>query len=382
MRGSIVRRGKSYSVVLDLGTDSSGKRRQKWHSGFRTKREAAAALAELVSSVNRGAYVPASRQTLAEYVEEWLAAIAPTVRPGTHFSYARNLHAHVVSHVGSTRLDAVDAGALNGLYALLLTDGRRDGKGGLSPRTVRYTHAILHRAFKDAVRWGRLVRNPTDAADPPRATSSASPDMVTWSTGELRAFLDGVRGDRLAAAYVLLATTGMRRGEALGLRWADLDHDHGQAAIRQTVIVVNHAPALGTPKTAKGRRTVRLDKATMAALREHRTQQAAERLQMGAGWTDHGLVFCRVDGGLLHPEQFSWAFGALVRRLGLPRIRLHDLRHGWATMALAAGVHPKVVQERLGHSTISVTLDAYSHVTAALHDDAAERVAGLVFGAR
>jgi len=384
MRGSIVKRGKSYSVVLDLGTDpTSGRRRQRWHSGYRTKRDASAALAELVSSVNRGAYVPTSRQTLTEFAEDWLAAIAPTVRPSTHYSYARNLRLHVLPYLGSTPLAGIDAGALNTLYAALLASGRKDHEaGGLSPRSVRYVHTIAHRAFKDAVRWGRLVRNPADAADPPRATSSGSPDMTTWTADQLRRFLDGVHDDRLSAAYVLLATTGMRRGEALGLRWADLDLDHGQAAIRQTVIAVNHVPTLGTPKTAKGRRTVRLDAATVAALREHRKRQAAERLQMGAGWTDHGLVFCRVDGGVLNPERFSRSFGDRVRQLGLPKIRLHDLRHGWATMALGAGVHPKVVQERLGHANIGITLDVYSHVTAGLHDDAAERVASLVFDNR
>ncbi|MDQ3104651.1 MAG: site-specific integrase [Actinomycetota bacterium] len=314
-------------------------------------------------------------------MEEWLATIAPTVRPSTHYSYARNLRLHVLPYLGSTPLAAVDGGVLNGLYASLLASGRKNHEGGgLSARSVSYVHTIAHRAFKDAVKWGRLVRNPANAADPPRATSSGSPDMVTWTAEQLRTFLDGVRGDRLSAAYLSLATTGMRRGEALGLRWADLDLDAGRAAIRQTVIAVNHHPVIGTPKTAKGRRTVRLDTATVAALREHRKQQAAERLQMGTGWADHDLVFCRVDGDLLHPERFSRSFGGRVRQLGLPRIRLHDLRHGWATMALGAGVHPKVVQERLGHANIGITLDVYSHVTAGLHDDAAEKVAGLVFG--
>jgi integrase len=382
MRGSIVKRGTSYSVVVELDRDpTTGKRRQKWHSGYRTKKEAAVAMAELVSSVNRGAYVPKSRQTVAEYVEEWLSAIAPTVRPSTHYSYARNVRLHVFPYLGSTPLPAVDAGALNGLYARLLADGRRDHQGGgLSARSVSYVHTIVHRALKDAVKWGRLVRNPADAADPPRGASLGSPDMVTWTAAQLATFLDGVRDDRLSAAYFLLATTGMRRGEALGLRWADVDLDDGRAAIQQTVIAVNHQPVIGTPKTARGRRTVRLDAATVAALREHRKRQAAERLQMGSGWTDHGLVFSRVDGTLLHPERFSRSFGDRVRQLGLPRIRLHDLRHGWATMALGAGVHPEVVQERLGHANIGITLDVYSHVTAGLHDDAAEKVAGLVFG--
>jgi len=384
MRGSIVRRGRSYALVLDLDRDpSTGRRRQKWHSGYRTKREAAAALAELVTSVNRGVYVPTSRQTVAEYVDEWLAAIAPTVRPSTHYSYTRNLRLHLLPYLGTTPLTAVDAGALNALYARLLVEGRRNqAGGGLSARSVSYVHSIAHRAFKDAVKWGRLVRNPADAADPPRATASGSPDMVTWTAAELHRFLDGVRDDRLHAAYFLLATTGMRRGEALGLRWTDVDLDAGRAAVRQTVIAVNHQPMMGTPKTAKGRRNVSLDARTVTALRDHRVRQAAERLQMGSGWTDHGLVFCRVDGAMLHPERFSRSFGDRVRQLGLPPIRLHDLRHGWATMALAGKVNARVVQERLGHANVGITLNVYSHVTDSMQDDAAETVADIVFSDR
>jgi len=331
--------------------------------------------------VNKGAYVAKSRQTLAEFTVDWLAAIQPTLRPATHYSYARNLRLHVLPYLGSTPLAGIDAGALNGLYAALLAGGRQDSKGGgLAPRSVRYVHTIAHRLFKDAVRWGRLTRNPADAADPPRSTSPGSPNMVTWTAQELARFLASARPDRHWAAYLLLATTGMRRGEALGLRWADLDLTASRAAIRQTVITVNHEVRFGTPKTARGRRTITLDAVTVAALREHRKAQAAERLLIGAGWADHGLVFTKVDGTPLHPERFSLSFTERARQLGLPKIRLHDLRHGWATMALAAGVHPKVVQERLGHASISITLDTYSHVSPALHGEAAETVAALVFG--
>ncbi len=210
MTGSVVRRGKSWSVVVDTGNDPlTGRRRQRWHGGHRTKRDAEVALAEIVGWVNKGAYVPKSRQTLAEFAADWLAAIEPTLRPATHYSYARNLRLHVLPYLGSTPLAGIDAGALNGLYAALLADGRKDSEGGgLAPRSVRYVHTIAHRLFKDAVRWGRLVRNPPDAADPPRGTSSGSPDMVTWSAEELARFLDGARStDRYWAAYLLLATT-------------------------------------------------------------------------------------------------------------------------------------------------------------------------------
>ena len=356
----------------------TNKRRQKWHSGYRTKREAERALSEIVTSLHAGGYVEPTKQTLAPFITEWLAAIQPTVRPATHYSYDRNLRLHVLARLGSVQLRRIDAGMLKTLYAALLADGRKDhAGGGLSPRSVRYIHTIVHRALKDAVRWGRLPRNPADAGDPPKAAAASRPESITWIADQLRNFLEGIRGSRHWTAYLLLATTGLRRGEALGLRWSDLDLDGARASIRQTVIAVKHSAMLGTPKTAKGRRTVTLDSGTVAALREHRKRQAAERLLMGAGWTDTDLVFCHVDGTMLHPERFTRGFSDAVRRLGLPPIRLHDLRHGWATLALQAGMHPKIVQERLGHANIGITLDTYSHVVAALHENAAEQVAAL-----
>lgn len=382
MKGSIVKRGNGYSFVVELDRDPiTGKRRQKWHSGYPTKKAAQAALAETVNAVNKGLYVEKTRQTVSEFAAEWLAAIEPTVRPATHYSYSRNLRLHVLPYLGSAPLASVDAGTLNGLYARLLAEGRRNQLGGgLSGRSVGYVHTIVHRLFKDAVRWGRLARNPAASADPPKASATARQELPIWSPLELRAFLSSIATDRLAALYLLLATTGMRRGEALGLRWADVDLDAGRAAIRQTVIVVNHQIQLGQPKTAKGTRKIELDPATVTALREHRKRQAAERLLVGRGWADQGLVFCQPTGAPMHPERVSEAFTRRTRSAGLPIIRLHDLRHTWATLALGAGVHPKVVQERLGHSTISVTLDIYSHATSALHSDAANKVAGLIFG--
>ena len=382
MRGSTVKRGNGYSVVIELDKDPvTGKRRQKWHSGYRTKRDAERALTEIVASLHTGSYIEPTKQTVTDFTKEWLVAIEPTIRPSTHFSYDRNLRLHVLPRLGSVQLRKVDAGMLNGLYAALLADGKQsNGGGGLSPRSVRYVHTIVHRAFRDAVRWGRIARNPADAADPPRAAATARPTMTTWTADQLRAFLEHAAEHRLHAAFVVLATTGMRRGECLGLRWSDLDLTSGRVSIVQTVIAVNHQVRIGSPKTARGRRTVELDPGTVAGLRRHRQRQLAERLLIGAGFTDHGLVFCRPDGGPLHPERFSRTFSRESAHAGLPAIRLHDLRHTWATVALAAGEHPKIVQERLGHANVSITLDIYSHVTEGLHADAAARVAGIIFG--
>jgi integrase len=383
MRGAIVKREGGYAVVVDL-EPVDGKRRQKWISGYRTRKDAERALAEIVAARNVGAYVEPTKQTMVQFAAEWLGAIAPTVRPSTHASYSRNLRVHLIPRLGSVPLRKLDAGQLNGLYAQLLADGKRTvaygGGSGLSPRTVRYVHTIVHRMLRDAVRWGRVQRNVADSADPPRATASSRPGMRTWSAEQVRAFLDHARDHRLHAAWMLLATTGMRRAECLGLRWSDLDLDAGRAHVSQTVIMVKDEVRVGSPKTARSRRSVALDPATIAVLREHRRRMAAERLQMGAGFTDNGLVFCRPDGGPLHVERFSRTFVREVAKAGLPRITVHGLRHTWATLALRAGVHPKVVQERLGHSAIGVTLDVYSHVTEGLHGGAANLVAGLIAG--
>jgi integrase len=383
-RGSIVRRGSTWSVKLELERDPvTGKRRQKWHSGYRTRREAERARVELLAKLDVGAYVEPSRATFGEFLLEWLGTIEPTVRPSTLYSYRRNVTLHVVPRVGSTKLTRIDAGVLNGLYAVLLADGRHDGAGGLSPRTVRYVHTIVHRALKDAVRWGRLARNPADAADPPRAREADKVAPNTWSARELRRFLElsHAADDRYYPAWVTLATTGARRGEVLGLRWRDVDLEVGRLSIVQTVTAIRHEVNFSTPKTARGRRAVSLDTGTVAALREWRARQAMERLALGPGYCDHDLVFAKVTGEPLHPERFSREFDRRVERWSLPKMTLHGLRHTWATLALEAGVHPRVVQERLGHSAIAVTLQTYSHVTPTLHADAAELIAGRVFGA-
>jgi integrase len=442
MRGSVVRKGDRYYVKIELDADpATGRRRQKWHSGYRTKREAERARVDLLSKFDRGEYVEPSQQSFAEFLEEWLRAIEPTVRPSTFDSYSRNVRNHVVAHIGSVRLTKVDPGTLNGLYAHLLASGRRKpsrtGRGyssdvveraralraegltlastaerlrdevvdagritkdtlaslmrrhangdasdagtQLDGRTVNYVHTIIHRALKDGVRWGRLARNPADAADAPRG-GQKSDGVHSWDAATLRQFLtaSAASSDRLHPLWVLLATTGMRRGEALGLRWSDIDLDAGRLRVVQTIIQVRSKVTVGEPKTARGRRPIALDAGTVAVLREHRTRALEERMLVGPAFDDRGLVFHHPDGSCLKPDAVSAAFVRRVRAAGLPRLTLKGLRHTWATLALERGIHPRVVQERLGHSTIAITLGIYSHVAPTLHDEAAQLVADLV----
>lgn len=379
MRGHIRRRGNKWAVVVDVGRDENGRRRQRWHSGYDTRRDAQKALTEILGRLEGGTYIEPTKETLGQYLTEWLEGQRGQVRESTWVSYRLNVECHVLPALGTVPLQSLTAAALNGFYASLLETGRKDG-AGLSPRTTRYIHTILRKSLKDAVRWSRVTRNVADLADPPSPRATAPRVMRTWTATELKGFLAHASDERLYALYFLAGYTGMRRGEVLGLRWRDLDLDGGRASITQTLIAVAYRVSFSTPKTARGRRSVALDAETVRVLREHRRRQLEERLALGGYAEDFDLVFAGLEGEPLHPDQVSKRFDKLVRAAGLPRIRFHDLRHTHATLALQAGIHPKVISERLGHATVSITLDTYSHAVPALEEEAAEKVAAVVFG--
>jgi len=380
MRGTVIKRGATWSVVVDSGRDANGKRKRRWHSGFATKKEAERARTEILSRIDKGTYVEPSRQTLGAFLEgEWLPAIRTRIRPTTWDSYSRNIRLHLKPHLGNESLQSLTPARLNRFYADLLREGRIDGEGGLSAKTVRYVHSILRKALADAVRWNTIPRNVADLADPPKLTGQHR-EMRTWTAIELRAFLKHIKHERMYTAFLLAATTGLRRGEVLGLRWEDVDLKASRVAVRQSLVLVAYEPTFSEPKTNRSRRSVALDRRTVTVLRSWRKQQLEERMLLGEAYEESGLVFTREDGHFVHPDRFSQLFDKLAASSGLPRIRLHDLRHTHASLAFAAGVHPKVVSERLGHSTVAFTLDVYSHAVPAMQEDAAERVAKHVFG--
>lgn len=372
----------TWYFIVDIA-DEDGRRQQTRRRGFATQRAAQAALNKLLQDLANRTYVSPSRQTLLRFLtDDWLPAIETTIRPSTFDSYRRNIRIHVGSHpIGAVPLQRVDAAKLNRLYADLLAG--RSGSRPLAARTVRYVHVILHRAFRDAMRWDRIVRNPCTSADPPKPGKAHRSTMRTWSADEIAAFLSATADDRLSTAWWLLATTGMRRGEVLGLTWTAIDLDAAIFSVRRTLVTTQARRAgdpgmvWSEPKTDKGWRTVALDPDTIAALRAHRARQLEERLAAGPEY-DQGLVIATVFGKPVHPKTLSWYFSRTVKRTGLPMIRLHDLRHSHATLALKAGIHPRGVQERLGHANVGITLDTYSHVTMPMQAEAANLVANLI----
>lgn len=375
--------------VVDLTPGRGGQRRQARRRGFPTKKAAQEAIDRLRVSVREGTHVAHDRITVGEYLEQWSETLAVAGRkPSTVASYRRNLRVHVHPRIGGIRLQALTPIHLDAMYADLLAGGNRRTEGStLSARTVRYVHTIVRKALSDATRKGLLVRNPSDAAAPPSAKSAKAPEMSFWSPVELHRFLCSIEGDDMLPMLRLVAMSGLRRGEACGLRWADVDLDTGRVQVRQQLVVVaagdgRHEIVMQeTPKSDAGRRHVDLDPATVAMLRSHRARQAQLRLAMGAGWTDSGLVFTRITGDQLHPEKVSARFDTLVRRFDAPRIRFHDLRHTHCAHLISADVNVKAISRRLGHASVSFTLDRYGHLMPEADGEAAVAVAALVDGA-
>lgn len=382
----------TYWFVVDLPAGNDGKRRQAKRRGFPTRKKAQEELDRLRNQIATNTYVAPKRQTLGEYlIADWLPAVRRELASSTWESYERNIRVHIVPRIGGVQLQQVDGPLLDRFYAGLLESGRKLGKqtAGLKPRTVRYISTIISAAFEYAVRQQRIVFNPAKRATPPSAGAAKAPEMRTWTGKQVGRFLALCEDDRYYWPFAFLALSGCRRGEALGLRWSDVDLDRAVASIRQTNIPLTKATGKGRegrilPRTKTDRaRVIELDAATVAMLRRWRARQNEERLQLGAGYADHDLIFCRPDGLPYHPEAFSKTFDRRLRQPAfaeLPTIRLHDLRHTWATLALAAGVDVAIVSQQLGHTSRTTTWQTYQHVVPGMQRDAAEKVAALIFG--
>ena len=386
MRGYVVKKGKQYYAVIYEGVDpTTGKERRQWHPGGPVKRDAERLVNELVKRKDDGTYRGPDRLTVAEYLpQRWLPAQVSQLSPATFDSYRRNIELHVIPRIGGVPLQKLAAEDLDGLYASLSTaGGRRDGKkGGLSPKSVRIIHAVLHKALSDARRKGTLARNVAEVADAPKLRSAVKrQEIKVWTPEELRRFLELAADNRNHAAWFVTSHTGMRRGEVLGLRWSDVDLDRRRLAVRQAVILVAYKLMISDVKTDTGRRSIDLDERTIAVLKAWRKRQCAERELIGpAAYQDKDLVFPRPDGTPTNPDAFSQSFDRLVARSPLSRIRLHDLRHTHASILLKAGVPVKVVSERLGHANPAFTITVYQHIIPGMQADAATVFSNLVAG--
>jgi integrase len=368
MKGYVARKGDRYYAVIYEGLDPlTGRERRRWHPAGICETQARLLAAELAAA--RASDRPQrSSLTVAVYLtQRWLPIKKLSLRTSTWDGYRRNVELHVVPTIGRVPMRHLRVDHLERLYAHLRDGGRADKAGGLDDKSILEIHTVLRRAFDDAVRRGLILSNPAAIAHAPKRRPLASGASRAWNAQQLRAFLDITVGHRFQAVLWVAANTGMRRGELLGLRCGDVDLDAARLSVNRSLVSVGYALHESRGKTRTARRCIDLDARTVDMLRA----ACASR-------DDDAYVFARDDGSPYHPQLLSDGFKKLVHRSGLPRIRLHDLRHTHATLLLKAGVPIKVVSERLGHSTPGFTMATYQHVLPGMQAEAAKTFAELL----
>lgn len=368
--GSITRRKSGGWCAQYVVYTSEGRKRRTLYG--KTRAEVAAKLSKALADREGGLTFDAGNLTVGEYLARWLSdSVRGTVRISTFERHEQIIRTHLAPAFGRAKLKALTPAHVRSLH-------REKLDAGLAPATVRKIHSTLHKALSQAVADGLIPRNAADV----KAPRPAPEEMRPLSEAEARTFLDTAReaGDRFEPLYVLAITTGLRRGELLGLRWDDSDLDRGTLRVGRALVREGSRHVVGETKTKRGRRRVNLTPRTVVALKAHRKRQLEHRVKLAGLYQDHGLIFPSENGTPLNPENLvKRSFKPLLERAGLPEIRFHDLRHTCATLLLGRGVHPKMVQELLGHATIAMTLDTYSHYLPSMGNQASGAM-GDAFG--
>jgi integrase len=336
----------------------------------KTRQAVAEKLTKAMADRDGGIIFDAGKIRVGEYLDRWLSdSVRGTVRASTFERHEGIIRTHLKPTLGGIKLKSLTPVHVRGLH-------REKLDAGLAPATVRKIHSTLHKALSQAVHDGLIPRNAADV----KAPRPAPEEMRPLSEAEARAFLNAAHGDRFEAIYVLAITTGLRRGELLGLRWEDVDLERGTLRMGRALVREGGRHTVGETKTRRGRRQVNLTPRTVNALKAHRKRQLEERMRLSDLYEDRGLIFATNVGTPVNPENLvKRSFKPLLKKVSLPEIRFHDLRHTCATLLLGRGVHPKIVQELLGHATIAMTLDTYSHYLPSMGDQASGAM-GDAFG--
>jgi len=371
MKGSIRERSPGrWAIILDIPDPQTGKRRRKWHSFEGNKREAQIESAKLIAAVQTGNYLEPNKITLATFLARWLNHMKSQVTPKSHERYSGIVNQNLSPALGAVHLTKLKPAQISAAYSAALASGRRDGTGGLAPRTVGHMHRVLKQALGQAIRWELLTRNPADAVDPPKIEWKP---MQTYDVAQTVEVIEAVRGTPILMPTLLAVLCGLRRGEICALRWRNVDLAAGQLSVVESLEQTKAGLRFKSPKSGKGR-TVALASIVVDELRAYRVKRAQEILRLGVGLSDDDLVIAHADGSIVQPIYISQLWARTIRTTKLAHLRFHDLRHAHATHLLANGVHPKVASERLGHSKVGITLDLYSHVIPGMQEDAAAMV--------
>jgi integrase len=361
----------TYRIAVYLGTDSNGKRKYYYETiHVKNKKQAQEYLTQKLNDLDKGAFIEPANLTVSEYLDKWAeTALKPRVRPKTFDSYMLLIDLYIKPNIGAYKLAKLTPLAIQQMYSTMLGNG-------LAPRTIRYTHAVLKSALKQAIKWQMLRSNPADNVDLPKQTRQ---EMNVLTPEQAKCFLEACVYNRWGILFELLLVSGMRPGEALGLKWEDVDWKNNRIHVKRALSRTKEGWRLEEPKTPQSRRTILLPEEVMQDLKEHRRAQAEEKLA-SSSYTDYGLVFACNNGEPLEERNIvNRFFKPLLKEAGLPDIRLYDLRHTCATLLLAAGENPKVVSERLGHAKITQTLGTYSHVLPTMQEEATRKLGEMLF---
>jgi integrase len=380
MRGHVKKRHNRWCFVIWVPDPKTGQKKQKWFSSWKTKKEAEREMAKKIAEIEQGAYVEPSRMPLKDYLIKWLDDYARiNCAPRTYEGYERIIHQHIIPDLGKITLDKLKPMHIQNYYTKKLTEGRKDGKGGLSHRSVLHHHRVLHEALDHAVKWQVISINPAKACTPPKPQKK---QFNVLTREEIHILLQAAKGKYFYEAVLLAINTGLRRGEIYGLRWTDIDFNNKTISIRQTLQRLKGKGLVfrETTKTDGSRRSIAVTDATLDILKKIKARQARQKLKFGPLYQDHNLVFANEDGTPVNIDYVSREFGRLVKRLDIPYVRFHDLRHTHATLLIEQGIHPKIVSERLGHSSISITMDIYSHVMPNMQKEAVQKLDNFLYG--
>lgn len=376
MAGQIIKRGDdTWLVRIFTGRDAQGNRRYLNKTIKGKKKDAENYLSKTLTEISSGTFVEASPITVESYLQKWLTTAArPRLRDNTYREYSGLIDRYIKPVLGEKRLSDVRPLDVQAFYSSL--SERR-----LSPRTIRFTHSVLASAFKQAVRWRMLAHNPCEAVELPRR---AGKEMQSLTPAEAAEFLKEAANDRWFALFVLALATGLRPSEYFGLKWSDVDLEQGLVTVQRSLIWRSYKSGdwyFGEPKTPRSRRRIPLPTSVVRALSEHRRRQAEGRLKAGAAYQNLDIVFATSEGQpLIRLNVIQKHFKPILKRAKLPEtLRLYDLRHTCATLLLAANENPKVVSERLGHSSITLTMDVYSHVLPDMQQGASDKLESLLF---
>jgi len=374
MKGHIRERSPGHWAIILDARDASGARKRRWHSFAGTKRQAQVEAARLISELQNGTRIDPSRMTVSAFLERWIEHMQGQVSPRSHERYAELCRKNLTPLLGGLALTKLQPAHISQAYAKALTSGRRDGQGGLSARTVGHMHRVLHEALQHAVRWRMLPRNPAADVKPPKVERKQMKVLDASATAEM---IEAARPYSAFMPILLGALCGLRRGEIAALRWRSVDLKAGQLAVVASVEQTKVGCREKETKTGRAR-TVALSATMVEELRRHRLAQVQALLQLGIRLSDDHHVVMQADGTALQPNSIGHAFAMFLQATRRPHIRFHDLRHTHATQMLAAGIHPKIASERLGHAKVGTTLDLYSHVLPSMQADAAARVDLLI----